>query len=136
MITVIKDFLIERIDPSFIILFGSYATGCTHSESDVDIAFCKEFHSLSAYDVFILARELAITIDRHVDLIDLDEASTVFKAQVFNDGKAIYVKHQHMLDEYRMRALSMYAQLNEERFEIIEGIYKRGSIYEKRGYSE
>ncbi|MBW8351128.1 nucleotidyltransferase domain-containing protein [Bacillus sp. IITD106] len=39
MINQIREFLIKRIDPVFIIVFGSFAKDKTHPKSDIDIAF-------------------------------------------------------------------------------------------------
>ena len=128
----IKKFLIKKIDPSFIVLFGSQATGITHSESDIDIAFYKPNHEQSAYDVFALAQELANLIKYDVDLVDLDKASTVFKAQIFSTGNPIYISEQAELDKYRMNAMSIYANLNLERKEILKSIIESGTIYDNK----
>ena len=126
---VVKNFLIKKINPDFVMLFGSYATGWTHASSDVDLAFYKESHQLSAYDVFILAGELASMLKIDVDLIDLSEASTVFKAQIFSTGKPIYVYSQFIFDQFRMHTMSMYANLELERRDILKSIVERGSVY-------
>lgn len=34
----IQEFLIGKIDPSFIIVFSSYAKNTTHRDSDIDVA--------------------------------------------------------------------------------------------------
>lgn len=125
----IKDFLIDKIDPDFVILFGSQATGQTHPDSDVDIAFFKQGHEFTAYDIFIMAGELASIIKIDIDLIDLSEASTVFKMQIFSNYKNIHVTCQEELDQYTVTSLNMYADLNIERKEILKDIIERGSVY-------
>ena len=129
MVAAIKDFLIDRIDPDFIMLFGSQVTGNVHPNSDVDLAFYRENHGLSAYDIFILAGELSEITKISVDLIDLNEASTVFKAQIFSTGIPIYTLNQVRLDHFRMNAMSMYANLDVERREILKSIVESGTIY-------
>ena len=37
----VRAFITEKLDPAFIIIFGSYAKGTTHSESDIDVAFYR-----------------------------------------------------------------------------------------------
>ena len=37
----ITDFIVEKIDPDFIVLFGSQITGKTHLKSDTDLEFYK-----------------------------------------------------------------------------------------------
>jgi len=126
----IKELITRKIDPSFIVLFGSQATETTHSESDIDIAFYKPSHGLSAYDVFALAQELASLVKIEVDLVDLDKASTVFKAQIFAIGIPIYISNQVEFDNYRMVAMSMYTNLNVERKEIMKSIIESGTVYD------
>ena len=126
-----KEFLISKIKPSFIIVFGSVASGHTHKESDLDIAFYKKELNLSSYEVFMLAQELADLLNIEIDLVDLKHASTVFQAQIFSRGKVIFSNDETLRMTMEMTALSMYARLNEERKEIIENIDEGGTIYEK-----
>lgn len=70
----IKGQLIEKIklgvEPAFIILFGSFAKGTVHTESDIDFAYISH-KQLSSYQRFILAEELALIAEREVDLVDI-----------------------------------------------------------------
>jgi len=132
ILNLIKKFIIEKIDPSFIVLFGSYAIETTHSESDIDIAFYKPDHEQSVYEVFALARELASLIKIEVDLIDLDKSSTVFKAQIFSTSIPIYISNKAEFDKYRMNVMSMYANLNFERKEILKSIIESGRVYDNK----
>src|SRR5699024_12465731 len=50
--------VVEKINPSFIIFYGSFAKGTVHESSDLDLAYFS-FEKLSPYDRFILAGELA-----------------------------------------------------------------------------
>jgi len=128
----IKRFLVERLDPDFIVLFGSYATGQEHSKSDVDLAFYNESHEKSSYDVFFLAQELADLIGTDVDLVDLSKASTVFKMQIFAKGWPLYVTDSGQFDRYEMLVYRMYADLNEQRKEVLKEIHESGSVYGNR----
>lgn len=131
MYQVITDFLLNKINPSFIIVFGSYAKNLTHKDSDIDVAFYSFDTTFSKYEIFIFAQELADILKIDVDLIDLAEASTVFKAQIFTTGTVIYSKDDTLLKTQQMTALSMYAKLNEERKNILKNIDKSRSIYAK-----
>ena len=126
-----QDFLINKINPSFIIVFGSFANGTTHKESDIDLAFFKKEKNLSSYEVFMLAQELADILKIDVDLVDLNRASTVFQAQIFSTGKVIFSNDENLRMNIEMTALSMYARLNEERKSILENVDESGTIYEK-----
>ncbi len=132
MFQIIQDFLINKIDPTFIIVFGSHAKDSVHKESDIDIAFYSSQIPFNTYDLFLFAQELAALIKVDVDLVDISAASTVFKAQIYSTGRLIYCIDDNLYKNLQMTALSMYAKLNEERKSILNKIDERGSIYEKR----
>jgi len=56
----------ERIEPIFIIIFGSFAKGNVRAESDLDIAYFSHTE-LNYYERFIVAGELALIVGREVD---------------------------------------------------------------------
>ncbi len=123
-----KDF-IEEVKAVFVLIFGSYAKGNVRDESDLDIAYYAD-KKLSPYERFIYAQKLADTLGMEIDLVDIREVDTVFAAQIFSTGEVIYCRDESIFNRERMKALSMYAHLNEQRAEILQGIMKRGSIYE------
>ena len=82
-----QDFLINKINPSFIIVFGSYANGTTHKDSDIDLAFFKKEQNLSSYEVFMVAQELADLLKMDVDLVDLHYALLFSKLKSFQPEK-------------------------------------------------
>ncbi|WHY55937.1 type VII toxin-antitoxin system MntA family adenylyltransferase antitoxin [Peribacillus simplex] len=125
----IQKFLIDKIDPSFIFVFGSYAKNTAHRDSDIDVAFYSQDSSHITYELFLLAQELADILKIDVDLINLRTASTVLQAQIYTTGIVIYSKDDTLLKNQQMIALSMYAKLNEEREIILKKIKESGSIY-------
>jgi len=118
----------QQVNPDFIILFGSFAKGNTHKDSDIDLAYFSE-QQLSPYERFILASNLAAMANREVDLIDLKQIDTVFTMQIFAQGLPIYIKNENEFIRQKMRAYSMYATLSEQRAPIIEGVIERGSVF-------
>jgi len=120
--------IIENINPSFIILFGSFAKGTVHEGSDLDLAYFS-YKKLSPYNRFILAGELARFVNRDVDLVDIKQIDTVFTMQIFEHGIPIYIHDENEFHRQRMRAYSMYATLNEQRAALIEAIQERGSVF-------
>jgi len=129
----IPKILSTSIDPDFIILFGSQATGNARPDSDVDIAFYKENHGLSPYDIFMLAQELASHLQvEFVDLVDLQEANTVFKSEIFKTGIPLFIRSQYQYDMQELVALRMHLKLQEETAELREEIFRNGSVYGKR----
>lgn len=124
----IKKLLIKELDPYVIYVFGSSVKGIFREDSDVDIAFMGD-KNLSEYEIFIISQELADVLKREVDLINLKNASTVFKVQILGNGEMIYCNDDTRRMYFEMRALKEYAFLNEERQVILKNIKKRGSIY-------
>lgn len=128
----IKQQLIEalqnKINPAFIILFGSFAKGTNRLDSDIDLAFFSK-EPLSSYERFLLTGELAEIAGREVDLIDLKQIDTVFTMQIFSDGLPIYIQDENEFTRQKMRAYSMYATLSEQRGSVIESIKQRGSVF-------
>lgn len=118
----------NKLNPAFIILFGSFVKGTNRIDSDIDLAyFSKE--PLSSYERFLLASELAVIAGREVDLIDLKQIDTVFTMQIFSQGKPIYIQDENEFTRQKMRAYSMYASLCEQRASVIESIKERGSVF-------
>lgn len=122
--------LITKLNPTVVYIFGSAARDEMRDDSDIDIAYVSDV-TISSYDNFILAQELADVFKRDVDLINLDEASTVFKAQIIGSGKKVYCTDENQRMYLEMRILKEYALLNEEREPIIKSIKERGSVYGK-----
>lgn len=114
--------------PDFILLFGSFAKGIAREDSDIDLAYFSK-HSLSSYERFNLAGELAAISNHEIDLIDLKHIDTVFTMQIFEQGIPIYIADENEFTRQKMRTYSMYATLSEQRAPIIEAIKKRGSVF-------
>jgi uncharacterized protein len=125
----IVQFLVKKINPYVIYLFGSEAQQQARQDSDIDLAFLSE-RTLSHYERFMIAGELASILNCDVDLVDLKEATTVFQAQVVGKGKVLYCADDDKKAQFEMKVFKEYAKLNEERAEILERIRKRGAVYE------
>lgn len=104
--------------------FGSLARGQGRPDSDVDLAFLGPA-PLDPYRVFMAAQDLAILLDRDVDLCDLRAASTVLRVEVIGNGIRIYTGDRDEVDTFEMYALSDYARLNEERAVVLKAFEDR-----------
>ncbi len=132
-INMIRQFMLEKLSPYLIIIFGTAGQGNMRPDSDIDIAFLRDESDqhFGSYELFLLGQELAGRLGREVDLIDLTTVSTVFQAQIVSKGKVIYCQDEYRRMVFTMTVLKKYAKLNEERLPIIKRIQERGSIYAK-----
>jgi predicted nucleotidyltransferase len=124
----VKEFLVKQLEPQTIIIFGSSVKGNFREDSDIDIAFISA-QEFKPYDLYLLAQALVSEVGREIDLVDLRQASTVFKAQILGSGQVIYSNDPKELANFQIRTLKEYALLNEERAEILRNISVRGRVY-------
>jgi len=122
----IKNFILNKIECSAIILFGSYARGTQNSESDIDIAI-KPKNKIDKKQLFYLSQELEDIIKKQIDLIDLNNIGDGFRYEILINGKIIYCEDQFEFELYRLDMYREYLELNESRKDIIEQI-KKGEI--------
>lgn len=108
--------------------FGSLAKGTARPDSDIDLAVLARV-PISNLRRFELAQELAVQLNRDVDLVDLRNASTVMRMQVLSTGTCLDVQDESARREFEMYAYSDYARLNEERHEILKRISASGLVY-------
>ena len=125
--------LVERVRfeiPSVvaIYLFGSTAAGEMRVDSDIDLAVLPDT-PVPAAQLWSLAQKLAVSAGHDVDLIDLQSASTVMRAQVISKGKRLYCANETLCNEFEDRIYANYARLNEERRYILDDIRENGRIY-------
>lgn len=131
MLEQITNTINKHVPTDFIILFGSFTKGTMREDSDIDLAYFSK-QTLSSYERFLLAGEIAIITGREVDLIDIKQVDTILTMQIFSEGKVIYMKDENEYTKQQMRAYSMYVTLNEQRMHIIEGIKERGSVFDDK----
>ncbi|WP_346655601.1 type VII toxin-antitoxin system MntA family adenylyltransferase antitoxin [Lysinibacillus sphaericus] len=125
---VVVEKLAWAVNPAFVIVFGSYAQGLAREDSDLDIAYFAD-KTLSGYERFLLAGEIAQSCNMDVDLVDMKSIDTVFAAQIFSSGRIIDCLDESTFVKERMKALSMYVTLNEQRAGILKAIEERGNVY-------
>lgn len=87
------DILKREISPWLIILFGSLVKGNFRKDSDIDIAYLSD-KEISNVERFWVSQEIADSLNRDIDLIDLKKASTVLKAQIVGTGEVIYCEDE------------------------------------------
>lgn len=110
---------IEKFDPEFIYIFGSYTSNKMKADSDIDIAFYS-LKNIDTFDIFLCAQKLSIELNKEIDLIDLKSSTTVFQNQVIRTGKVIYEKNRDMRARFEILTLKKYIELNSWRREQVE----------------
>lgn len=113
-----------------VIAFGSFGTEYERRESDLDLAVLTEAprDSIDVVKLWNIAQDIASTIGRDVEVINLRQASTVFCYQVLTTGTPIYCSNDLMLANFDNLSISMYLRLQEERKDILED-YKKGIFH-------
>ncbi len=109
-------------------LFGSVGSGQDNAESDLDLAalFPRPVDPVALWEC---AGEIGSLVNRHVDLVDLQSASTVMRMQVIQTGQRIFTTDEVACQTFEMVALSMYVRFNEERQGIIEAIQQDKRVF-------
>ncbi|WP_204712352.1 type VII toxin-antitoxin system MntA family adenylyltransferase antitoxin [Halobacillus seohaensis] len=117
-------FLVMKLEPYFIIMFGSYQNGAERGESDIDVAFYSDQEN-SSYKLFLIAQELSQLIDVEVNLVEMSNASNLFQVQIFSRGTVLYSESDYLRMNLQMKAYSLYVNLNEEEAVISKSIKER-----------
>lgn len=118
----------ESPDLKALYLFGSFASGNATLESDIDIALLSAT-KISADVAFKIKSKLSLEFKRDIDLIDLLQANTVTKALVVTEGNILFQVDSLAIGLFETTVLSQYANLSEERAEIVQDILNRGSVH-------
>ena len=120
---VIDLLLSELPEIELIYLFGSMATGKTHPQSDLDIAFWNPSSSVEELRRFAIQEQLAAFFSIDVDLVDMRIASEVFRYEIVTTGRRIYTKDIERMHFIENSIWSDYLYLNEVRREIVNDRY-------------
>lgn len=114
-------------------LYGSRATGYARADSDYDFAFIApgpiEKAELDRMRDSLAARLPGDAGVDCVDCVDMRSIPLTLAAQVLESGIVLLKGDDFERAMLETRLMSMYANLNEERREILEDIARRGSVY-------
>jgi predicted nucleotidyltransferase len=101
----VTETLKTHIDPQKIILFGSYAYGKPHEDSDLDLFLVKDIDKSEVRQYRLFARkalrkiqeQYKIGLDVFIDSMDraverMDNLKDYFYLEIFNKGKVLYEK--------------------------------------------
>jgi predicted nucleotidyltransferase len=106
------------------VLFGSRAAGTARSGSDVDIAILRADPELALHTELELAAALSSALSAEVDLVRLDQASTLLRWEIARDGVPL-VTADHEWTRFRASAASDHA-------EIADGLANAARLFQRR----
>jgi predicted nucleotidyltransferase len=97
---------------TFAVLFGSWARGHARADSDVDVAILPA-GGISRAEELALAARLSTASARVVDLVRLDEASTLLRWRVAREGLLLHAASPESWPRFRVTAASEYCDFSE-----------------------
>lgn len=103
----------KKYDLNFLVLFGSQATGKTHKQSDVDIAYSakKELNYRQEYYLTgELLRSLHLNPKIRTDLVDLNNVSPLLAKEVAFTGKLLAEITPHSFARFQMYAFKLFIE--------------------------
>lgn len=114
-------------DIGAIYIYGSFGTKYETQKSDIDIAilFPLGFQAKwSKWEFWSRAQELGILLKKEIDLVYLNDASTVFSYEILLQGRRIYVKNESEINEIEFYYFARYLRFQESRLFLIEEYLK------------
>ena len=125
----LKSFLLKEISSlQAIYLYGSVVTEFFSKLSDLDVAI-KTLTPLENIKRWEKQESLASSLNRNVDLLNLDQASLVMKFEVISKGIRIYQADLDKIENFETLIYSRYLDFNETRKAIIGEITTKGRVY-------
>lgn len=107
---VLRAALEGRADVRFAYLFGSTVQRGPDRARDVDVAVSFR-RPASLFEVGELAASLEAQIGREVDVVDLDEATTLLRWEVVQNGRVVAAPDPRALAEFRAAVPLEYLEL-------------------------
>jgi predicted nucleotidyltransferase len=108
--------------------FGSSVEGSLRADSDLDYAVLAR-RPLEPMERFELQEDLAVALERSVDLVDLRQASVVMRMQVISLARVLASYDPVEQERFEITVYSSYARLNEERRDILAQIMEERSVF-------
>ncbi len=102
--------LAEKYQLSLLALFGSQATGKTHSQSDVDFGFISE-EKMSPKEIaemqFDFSKKLEI---KNLEMTDLKNVSPLLMKQAAQESILLYQKNKSVFDLFQIYAFRLFVE--------------------------
>lgn len=115
-------------DAQAIYVYGSFSRGEQWPDSDIDLAILRE-PGAAAWNPLEVGADLAASLQREVDLVDLRAASDVLRCAVLASGKLLYAKDPDALLAWEANALTRYGHYREEIRDLLADFDQDGIGY-------
>jgi predicted nucleotidyltransferase len=91
----------QGISISKVILFGSYAKGKTHADSDIDIAVVSTQFGRDVAEEMMMLRKIALKVDSHIEPVpfcpeDLDDNFSTLAQEIKRYGVDVAIRRAAM----------------------------------------
>ena len=100
----------EAMGLSLVLLFGSQATGKTHRESDVDIAYLSDKSLDLMTEARLMVDLMPIFESSAVDVVDLKKAPPLLMKLIFDHHKVLFCRDYGKYFAYLMYAKRRYRE--------------------------
>ncbi|NEX14901.1 MAG: hypothetical protein C1941_09460 [Prosthecochloris sp.] len=105
----LRQYLENRSDVSFAMVFGSFARGKERKGSDLDVAiFFLEDVVPQGFDVLVFEQELSDVAEREVDLVILNSAGIFLRHQIQKCHQMLVLHSKLAYERYRERTMQDY----------------------------
>jgi len=102
--------LAEKYGLSLVVLFGSQATGKTHRDSDIDIAYISQkkldFDAKSSLNSDLTG----VFGNDRVDIVDIKTANPLLLRAIVRDAVVLYEKSKNIFDNIYVYAFKLYEE--------------------------
>lgn len=101
-------------------LHGSAAKNRLRADSDVDVALLLNAREQMPADVRLdLSGEIEALLGRTADIGILSTNNLIYAKEVIEHGRILFTKKQFFSDQFLSTCLALYAELQEERKEVL-----------------
>src|SRR3989338_4320062 len=123
--------LADKYKLSIVLIFGSRASGKTHSGSDIDIAYLSSV-SLSLEDESRLSLDLADILKTNlIDLVSIRASSPLLLKEIADNAVVLYESEKSLFSEFRIYSFKKYFE-SKRLFELrSDYLKKRLGQYDK-----
>lgn len=112
-------------------LFGSFGTEFERDDSDIDVAFLlppKPINNDGQEVILACSSQLALTLGKPVDLINLRLVDTVLQRRILETGRLVLCADSNARQLFELITVSKYQKLQDERKIILDAIIKSNRI--------